>query len=85
MTDPLTNSLRRDPTRSTLARLHAAARRERFKFLTLAQRFIAVKLQGKSFSQIVTPAAMKGFAIAIRSSPVDLDDVQGLVRIGAKS
>jgi predicted O-methyltransferase YrrM len=65
MTDSLVSSLRSDPTRSTLARLHAAARRERFKFLTLAPRFIAGKLRGKSFSQIITPAAMKDFFIPI--------------------
>ncbi|MBW2289791.1 MAG: class I SAM-dependent methyltransferase [Deltaproteobacteria bacterium] len=65
MADSLSNSLRSDPTRSTLERLHAAARRERFKFLTLAPRFIVGKLQGKSFSQIVTPAAMKDFFIPI--------------------
>jgi len=65
MADSLSNSLRSDPTRSTLERLHAAARRERFKFLTLAPRFIVGKLQGKSFSQIITPAAMKDFFIPI--------------------
>jgi len=65
MTDSLENSLRRDPTRSTLERLHAAARRERFKFLTLAPRFIAGKLRGKAFSEIVTPTVMKDFFIPI--------------------
>ena len=65
MTDSLANSLRTDPTRSTLARLHAAARRERFKFLTLAPRVIAGKLRGETLSQTVTPAAMKDFFIPI--------------------
>ena len=65
MTDSLVSSLRSDPARSTLARLHTEARRERFKFLTLAPRFIAGKLRGKSFSQIITPAAMKDFFIPI--------------------
>jgi predicted O-methyltransferase YrrM len=65
MSDSPENSLRRDPTRSTLERLHAAARRERFKFLTLAPRFVAGKLQGKSFSEIVTPSVMKNFFIPI--------------------
>jgi predicted O-methyltransferase YrrM len=65
MSDSPENSLRRDPTRGTLERLHAAARRERFKFLTLAPRFVAGKLQGKSFSEIVTPSVMKDFFIPI--------------------
>jgi predicted O-methyltransferase YrrM len=67
MTDSPANSLRADPTRSTLERLHAAARRDRFKFLTLAPRFIAGKLQGKSFSEIITPDAMKDFFIPINA------------------
>lgn len=58
-------SLHADPTRSTLLRLHAAAKRERLKFLTLAPHFIAGKLQGKSFSQIITPERMKDFFIPI--------------------
>jgi predicted O-methyltransferase YrrM len=65
MTDPSANSLRVEPTRSTLERLHAAASRDRLKFLTLAPRFIAGKLQGKSFSQIITPDSMKDFFIPI--------------------
>jgi len=65
LADPLTNSLRTDPTRSTLERLHGAARRDRLKFLTLAPRFIAGKLKGKSFSEIITPDAMKDFFIPI--------------------
>jgi predicted O-methyltransferase YrrM len=65
MTDHLVNSLRTDPTRCTLERLHAAAKQDRFKFLTLAPRFLAGKLQGKSFAQIITPDAMKDFFIPI--------------------
>lgn len=65
MTAALESSLRSDPTRSTLERLHAAARGDRLKFLTLAPRFIAGKLRGRSFSQIVTPDAMKDFFIPI--------------------
>ena len=65
MTDSLVSSLRSDPARGTLVRLYTEARRERFKFLTLAPRFIAGKLRGKSFSQIITPAAMKDFFIPI--------------------
>lgn len=65
MTDRPANSLRADPTRSTLERLHAAAKRDYLKFLTLAPRFIAGKLQGKSFSQIITPESMKDFFIPI--------------------
>jgi predicted O-methyltransferase YrrM len=65
MTDSPANSLRIDPARSALERLHAEARRDRFKFLTLAPRFIAGKLRGKSFSEIVTPDAMKEFFIPI--------------------
>jgi predicted O-methyltransferase YrrM len=65
MSESPTNSLRSEPARSTLERLHAAARRDRFKFLKLAPRFVAGKLQGKSFSQIITPDAMKDFFIPI--------------------
>lgn len=65
MTDRLANSLRTDPTHRTLERLHAAAKQDRFKFLSLAPRFLAGKLRGKSFSQIITPEAMKDFFIPI--------------------
>jgi predicted O-methyltransferase YrrM len=65
MTASSVNSLRSEPTRSALERLHAAARSDRLKFLTLAPRFLAGKLRGKSFSQIVTPDAMKDFFIPI--------------------
>jgi predicted O-methyltransferase YrrM len=67
MADRLVSSLRTDPTRSTLARLHAAAKRDHLKFLTLAPRFIAGKLRGKSFSQIITPESMKDFFIPINA------------------
>jgi predicted O-methyltransferase YrrM len=65
MSDRLVSSLASEPTRSTLERLHAEARRDRLKFLTLAPRFIAGKLMGKSFSQIITPESMKDFFIPI--------------------
>jgi predicted O-methyltransferase YrrM len=65
MADDIRNSLRHEPTRGTLERLHAQARRDRFKFLGLAPRFIGGLLTGKSFSEQITPEAMKDFFIPI--------------------
>ena len=65
MADDTRNSLRHEPTRGTLKRLHAQARQDRFKFLGLAPRFIAGLLAGKSFSEQITPDLMKDFFIPI--------------------
>jgi len=65
MADDTRNSLRHEPTRGTLERLHAQARRDRFKFLGLAPRFIGGLLTGKSFSEQITPEVMKDFFIPI--------------------
>ncbi len=65
MADVLTSTLRADPTRSTLERLHAEARRDRLEFLKLAPRFLLGKLLGRSFSEIITPEAMKDVFIPI--------------------
>lgn len=65
MADATRNSLRHEPARSTLERLHAQARQDRFKFLRIAPRVIAGRLTGKSFSQQITPELMKDVFIPI--------------------
>ncbi|MGH0035487.1 MAG: O-methyltransferase [Myxococcota bacterium] len=65
MADVLASTLRTDPARATLERLHAAARGDRLQFLKLAPRFLAGKLRGKSFTEIITPAAMKDAFIPV--------------------
>lgn len=59
------NTLKCEPTRSTLERLHAQARRDRFKFLGLAPHFLAGRLRGRTFSEQITPDAMKDFFIPV--------------------
>lgn len=66
MTDDSQNSLRREPTRSTLDRLHAQARKDRFNFLGLAPRFLAGLIASGNFSEQITPDVMKEFFIPIR-------------------
>ena len=51
-------SLDTPPIRPVLERLHAQARGDRLRFVTLVPRFVAGRLQGKSFSEIFTPKAM---------------------------
>jgi len=55
MKDDTRNSLRQEPTRGTLKRLHAQARQDRLKFLGLAPSFLRGLLAGKSFSEQITP------------------------------
>ena len=55
------NSLQAEPLRSLLERLHADARGDRLKFLTLAPRLLAGWIRRKSFAEIITPEAMKEF------------------------
>jgi predicted O-methyltransferase YrrM len=59
------NTLKCEPTRSTLERLHAQARRDRVKFVGLAPRFLAGLIRGRSFSEQITPEVMKDFFIPV--------------------
>ena len=58
-------SLDTTPVGPVLERLHAEARGDRWKFLGLAPRFLAGWVQRKSFSEIITPEAMKDVFIPI--------------------
>ncbi len=58
-------ALRADPVRSVLDRLHAAARRDRLRFLGLVPRLAAGLLQRKKFWEILTPEAMKDCYIPV--------------------
>jgi predicted O-methyltransferase YrrM len=60
-----TNSLKTDPVRRVLEHLHADARRDRFRFITLAPRFLAGFSRGKDFFEIMTPESMKDCYIPI--------------------
>lgn len=60
-----THSLDTDPTRSVLARLHAEARGDRFRFLALVPRLLAGWGRGKSFFEVMTPESMKGCYIPV--------------------
>ena len=64
MASPL-STLDREPTRSVLARLHAKARGDRWKFVGLLPRLAAGWARGRSFSEIVTPEAMKDVFIPV--------------------
>jgi len=59
MGDQSSNSLRHDPTRSTLERLHTEARGDRIKFLGLAPKVLGGLLSGKGWFDQITPEAMK--------------------------
>jgi predicted O-methyltransferase YrrM len=59
------NPLQAEPLRSVLERLHADARGDRLKFLTLAPRLLAGWIRRKSFAEIITPEAMKEFYIPV--------------------
>ena len=61
----MTNSLKLDPVRSLLDRLHRQAKDDRQKFLKLIPRFIAGKIKGQSFSEILTPEVLKDVFIPI--------------------
>jgi predicted O-methyltransferase YrrM len=59
------STLDRDPARSVLARLHAEARGDRWKFVGLVPRLVAGWARGRTFAQIVTPEAMKDAYIPV--------------------
>jgi predicted O-methyltransferase YrrM len=53
------NSLKVEPVRGVLDRLHEDARRDRYRFLTLIPRFLGGFLRRKSLFEIMTPESMK--------------------------
>jgi len=59
------NSLKAEPTRSVLDRLHADARRDRVRFLALVPRFLGGFVRRKSFFEIMTPESMKSCYIPV--------------------
>jgi predicted O-methyltransferase YrrM len=59
------NSLRSEPIRSVLERLHADAKSQRLKFLTLLPGFAAGFLRGRKLFDMLTPEAMKDFYIPV--------------------
>ncbi len=62
---PTSNSLKSDPTRTVLERLHGAARQDRYRFLKLLPALSLGLVQRKTFSQAITPEAMKDCYIPI--------------------
>ncbi len=60
-----TNTLHSARVHNTLARLHQEAKGDRWKFLGLLPRLLIGKLTGQSFSQVISPEALKGCYIPI--------------------
>jgi predicted O-methyltransferase YrrM len=63
--EEIQNSLRSDPTKAVLERLHTAARQDRFRFLKLLPSLVIGFVQRKTFSQSITPESMKNCYIPI--------------------
>ena len=63
MTD--SNSLQSGPIREVLDRLHADAKSDRLKFLSLIPRFAAGLLRGQKLFDVLTPEAMKDFYLPV--------------------
>jgi len=59
------NSLRVDPTRAVLDRLHEAARGDRFRFLGLVPLFARGLIQRKGLFEVMTPESMKDCYIPV--------------------
>jgi len=59
------SSLRTGPAPAVLARLHAAAKGDRLRFLALAPRLLAGKLRGRPLFDILTPESMRDFYIPV--------------------
>ncbi len=59
------NSLQSGPVRNVLDRLHADAKSDRLKFLSLIPRFAAGLLRGQKLFDVLTPEAMKDFYIPV--------------------
>jgi predicted O-methyltransferase YrrM len=62
---PDPSSLHGGPVRSVLERLHAEARGDRLRFVTLLPRVVAGWLRRKPFGEVITPEAMKEFYIPV--------------------
>lgn len=63
MTD--SNSLQSGPVRDVLDRLHADAKSDRLKFLSLIPRFAAGLLRGQKLFDVLTPESMKDFYLPV--------------------
>lgn len=61
----MTNSLKTEPIKSLLDRLHQQAKGDPLKFARLIPRFVSGKIRGKSFTEIMTPEVMKEVYIPI--------------------
>jgi len=59
------NSLQSGPIREVLDRLHADAKSDRLKFLSLIPRFAAGLLRGQKLFDVLTPEAMKDFYLPV--------------------
>jgi len=59
------NSLHSEPIRGVLRELHADAKRDRLRFLTLLPRFLAGFVRGKGLFDVITPESMKDFYIPV--------------------
>jgi predicted O-methyltransferase YrrM len=53
------------PVRDVLARLHAEARGDRFRFVRLLPRLVAGRVAGRALWDVMTPEAMKEFYIPV--------------------
>jgi predicted O-methyltransferase YrrM len=56
---PSQNSLMTEPTRSTLRDLHAQARGDRLRFISLAPRILGGLVRGRKLFDVMTPESMK--------------------------
>lgn len=59
------STLLQDPTRAVLDELHAAAKGDRWRFVTLAPSILLGMASGRSFWEVLTPTAMKDFYIPV--------------------
>jgi predicted O-methyltransferase YrrM len=59
------SSLRSGPAPAVLERLHAAAKGDRLRFLTLAPRVLAGRLRGQPLFDVLTPESMRDFYIPV--------------------
>lgn len=62
---PDPSSLHRDPVRSVLERLHADAKGDRLRFLTLLPTVVGGWIRRKPFMDVITPDVMKEFYIPV--------------------
>lgn len=62
---PPASSLHSAPVRAVLDRLHAEARGDRLRFLSLVPKVVAGRLAGRGLWEVMTPEAMKDFYIPV--------------------